>query len=219
MPKKVLPTYFEYKGFLQALREINTYKVGSKEEQRFLKKNKISLDKTPRPQDVYDDICINYNLNGYRVKVRTTIKEEPFQVSKSDSAWIIIENEQGKAVMYSQPIHRTKNFFNTMLNQFKIFQKIVDERPLCTCGADMNIEKDGLRSYRFICATGLVGSGHMKPVDVYDYIWVKLPKKLRLFLDSKKSKERYNKRKATEKGKKFGIAAEKRKPWSKEQTI
>jgi len=214
MPKKVIPTKFAYRGFTSSLIDIGFMKIGSKEEERFLKKHNINLENAPRTQDVYDDIYVFYNLNGYRAKVRTTITAEPFKVSTSDAAWIIIENERGEAVMYSQPVHRTKFFFKNLLSYAEIFQHIVNERPLCKCGADINIKKSSLRKYEYHCSMSQIDIDHDDSMEVYDFICDSLPRRLQLFSNIKFSKEKYNRKFAIRKMKIFGSRILMRKRWT-----
>lgn len=213
MPVLVLPKELEYKGFVAKLNEIDVFRISSTEETRELVKKNILLQKAPRPQDLIDDVRVYYNFNGYRLKTRTTIRETPFKVSKKDSAWVIIENEQGKAVMFAPPMHRTEHFLSNLLMQIKVFKRIIENRPMCTCGSDMNIEKNGLRDFQWKCSTGHIKFNHTASQEVYAYVYEFLSADEKKYLRKKISKEKYSKKKAEESGNVYGQAVLNRKSW------
>lgn len=214
MPELVKVNEMQYRGFISFLIELNFVKVGSREELRQLRSRGISEDQPPRPQAGKGDVWIYYTRNGYKVVVQTGVSTQPFKML-SNPAWVIIENEKGDSVFYAPPLHRTKNFLKNLLNQTAILQKIVEERPLCICNADMNIVKgEFLREYKLECSNICDTSvKHTNSIEVYESIWQKLPKKLRTYLKYKLSRENYNKFIAEQSNKVFGSAILKRKRW------
>lgn len=215
MPNKVIPKQLEYKGFREALIEDDFSLLKDYEEQRDLKKKQIHLDTPPRPQHGKGEVYVCYMLNGYRIKVQTAIISDPYKII-ANAGWVLIENEQGKAVMYAPRHHKTKNYLENMLLSARILKTIAFHRPLCQCGSDMDIEKvpGSTRDYHYICSDlDNPHDRHTEVIEVYEFIWDKISSNLRDGLKKRLSKESYNRCLASSKGKKFGVAVIQRKSW------
>lgn len=215
MPKRIIPKQLEYKGFTETLLENNFISPRGIEEYRDLKKKKINLNKPPRVQKRKGDIYVCYTLNGYRVKVQTGISNNPYQ-ALVNSGWVLIENEQGSAVMYAPRHHKTKNYLENILISANILKQIAFHRPLCQCGSDMNIEKipGSMRDYQYVCSDlDNPHYRHTEVIEVYEFIWNKISSRLRKALRKRLSKESYNRYMANSNGKNFGVGVLRRKSW------
>ena len=215
MPKKIIFTALEYRGFTALLKEHGYVELGSIEESRYLQKQGIDIENPPRHQQIKEQILVLYTMSGFRVIIRTTAKAQPFKVASSDAGWIIIENEKGNAVVFRQPFHRTLNFLQNMLDYAQIFKILLLNMPLCTCGSEIEFFKTGLRNYSIRCKMHEIALDHIDPVDMYDFVLMYLPKRLRHVVNVKRSKDAYNKSLANKKGKVFGQRVIERNRWKK----
>lgn len=216
MPRLVKVDKLQYVGFTSLAKDLGFSLVGSKEESRQLQLLGISSSQPPRSQNGKGDVLIYYTRNGYRVVVQTSISTAPFKMLKNPG-WVLIENEYGKSVFYAPPLHRTKNFLINLLNQMEILKMVALERPTCISGVNMDIVKgELLREYLFESSRASDPEiKHTPSIEVYEFIWNKLPGKLQTYLKYKLSRENYNKFIAEKSGKVFGSAILKRKRWKK----
>jgi len=138
------------------------------------------------------------------VTIWTTWLKEQRQARKIDAGWIVI-SKGDKALYFSHPIHRTKNFVKNLLNQAWIAWYRVKNRPQCPiCGSFMEIAFGrGVKSRYWLCRQDKVRLD-------WDY---GLPERAKKYLKNlRKIRARYLRTRREER-KPTHVAMKIRKPW------
>ena len=137
MPVKVVPTEDEFRRFASEMTKMAFRSYQREEMQKQF--SRLGL-KAPRPASGRE-LGFIFSANDLDVFVWTTWLTQSRTIKECDAGWVLIEQE-GRAVYFAHPIHRTQNFFQHMLQQVWLARRRVLHRPLCPepgCAAYMCI--------------------------------------------------------------------------------
>jgi len=153
--------------------------------------------------------------NGLTVYVWTTWLEESRQAREEDTGWVLIL--EGKEVKYfAQPVHRTKNFVENLLNRAWIARwRVLNRHQCCECGQFMSIAQGRhLKSRYWRCDNKTKHKGGRIVRLDWDHL---LPRKTLAYVRGlRKHRERYRERRRAE-GKPTDVAMLRRKPWQQKK--
>lgn len=209
MPAKVILDEGSFELLEQALRQMGFRRVTDVEFRTDFKRLDL---KAPRPRPGRE-VGFIFTANFLTVRIWTTWLAHENKAREVDESWILIVDGD-KAVYFSHPLHRTKNFTLNLLRQAWIARWRVLHRPLCPeCKNFMDIVRGrGLKSRYWRCGR-LTAHADRKPASLaWDH---GLPKKAKRFVKTlRKPRCRYVKRRRAE-GKPLHVALLTRKPWQR----
>lgn len=149
MPEKILPTLVEYeKGIRDKLLELGFRSITKREVSNDFER----LDLFSRnPKKGKEEGFIFYS-NGLKAIVWTTFVLSTETARDEDLGWVLIAKGD-RALYFSHPFRRTKNFAENLLNYARIAKERVLNRPLCSeCKRQMDIAQGrGIRARYWIC--------------------------------------------------------------------
>lgn len=131
MPKQVLPSELDFAYFADELEALGFREMTDEEFYESFKKKRLKAPRKryPKKQN-HRQVGFVFYAYGLRVCVWTTWLKKQDKPKKSSEAWVIIE-DKNKALYFSHPIHRTKNFVINLLRQAQIARTRIINRPLC----------------------------------------------------------------------------------------
>lgn len=148
MPPQVLPSETDFTKFELELKMRGFCPIPEEEIQNRL--GNLS-PKSPRSKHERER-GFSFSANGLTVIVWTTWLGKESRARKEDASWVIIANND-RALYFSHPIHRTKNFLKNLLRQAWLAWWRVRHRPRCPeCGKFMEIAfGSGIKSRYWKC--------------------------------------------------------------------
>jgi len=152
-----------------------------------------------------------FTANDLTVHVWTTWLGRESRTRRADEAWVLIECED-KAVYFSHPLHRTKNFMLNLLRQAWIARWRVLNRPLCPkCRNFMDIVHGrGLKSRYWSCIRTAAHADQKPAFLDWDY---GLPPKAKYYVRTLRRKRHLYEKQRRAEGKPLHVALLTRKPW------
>lgn len=203
MPKKVLPDIEAFRKFCSTMELLKFRKLATSEWRS--DRTRLGLE-APSPRRGRE-IGFCYIANGLEARVWTTVLAGEGCAREQDAGWVLVK--EGDTVKYfSHPLHRTKNFLDTLLWFARIARWRVRNRPLCPmCKARMDIVRGkGIKSRYWKCSR----QTH-KPVSLsWDY---GLPEEAQKFLRAYRKRRKQGRQKRKVAGKKIDTAVLRRKGW------
>lgn len=206
MPKLVLPTEFDFACLADELEALGFHKMTDKE----FRKTMQHISQAPRKQEGRQVGFVFY-AKGLRVCVWTTWLKYQNRPKKSAEAWVIIEDEN-RALYFSHPMHRTKNFVRTLLKQAWIARWRGLNRPRCKeCGEFMKIAPGkGIKSRYWRCYKKKKHASNRFVALDWDY---GLPPKAKKYVEGLRKRRAKYRKKRKQQGKPVDVAIKNRRPW------
>ena len=187
-------------------------KINSKAETR-VAIDRLNLErKTSKP--VYgSETGLIFTAKGLSVYVWTTFVEQAQKARDEDEGWVCIVDGD-LAVYFSEPLHRTKNFFKNLARKAWIARYRVLHRPVCEeCRGFMNITKGRSIRSRYWSCHNIDKHQNKKPSRLsWDY---KMPPRAQKFLDQKRKKSGKYNTELKKSGKETHQSIKKRNKWTR----
>lgn len=213
MPGKVIPDVSDFLAFEREMKKRDFRRIYGTEFAGDFKRLGLVA---PRPRLGRETGFIFHSNNGLTVRVWTTWLSAENTIRDVDAGWVLIADGD-KAVYFSHPIHRTKNFFLNLFRQAWIARFRVINRPLCPqCNRPMMIVHGiGLKSRYWRCNVTSVFT-HRKPQTLdWDFNLPPIAKKIVEELRKKRQRELMARKKE---GKPIRRAILSRRPWQRKAT-
>ena len=209
MPKKVLPKSSDFAYISHELEKLDFKQISVNEFCETFKRLNL---KAPRPRQGRETGFV-FTRHGLRVVVWTTWIKSQGKARDTDAAWIVIAKGD-KALYFSHPIHRTKNFCVNLLKQTWIARHRVLHRPHCSeCGRFMEIASGkGVKSRYWCCFNK---SGHKSNNLVYLEWDYNLPEKAQKYVNGLRKKRAKHRNEVRKQNKPLNQAMIKRRLWVK----
>lgn len=207
MPKQQLPKKKDFDHLKFKLQKWGFCQIS--EEKTFPEKNKRLI--SPRLRKGKESGFL-FKANNLMVIVWTTWLEKEERARDSDAGWVLIV-DQNKALYFSHPIHRTKNFIVNLLRESYVARQRIINRPICPiCGSFMNIKKGkGIKARYWACPNIFIHQDKRNSIKDWD-CGIKNPK-IRKYLEKKRKKRKKYREKIRKQGKEVKPAIMTRKPW------
>jgi hypothetical protein len=152
MPRKVVVTPEEFARFDQGMVfDLDCGYLTPEEIER--ERRNIIPPKRRRRQEKGQEVGYYFRANGLTLKVWTSWLKDKGRLRKSDQGWVLITDENNKAVHFVHPLNRTKNFLRRLYNYAKIERQRMIRRPVCPhCGTYLPIVRgDRLKERAWAC--------------------------------------------------------------------
>lgn len=211
LPKQILPNFSDFNYLREEFKLLGFKEISNDEFRKRL--NRLGL-KSPRFQKGRET-GFYFRKNGLTVTVWTTWLEKQSQARKSDAGWVVISEDgldDEKALYFSHPIHRTKNYIVNLLNQAWIAQWRVKNRPRCPqCKRFMKIVRGrAIKSRYWRC----VNKQDHQTRAVVNLDWDNsLPPKAKKYLKKLRHKRTQYKKTRRQEGKATNQSIINRNPW------
>ena len=213
MPKKQLPNSSDFNYLRKEFKLLGFNEISKGEFRQRI--NRLGL-KSPRSQKGRE-AGFYFKENGLTVTVWTTWLEKQGQARESDAGWVVISEdglEDAKAVYFSHPIHRTKNYIINLLKQAWIAQWRIKNRPHCPqCKGFMKIVRGrAIKSRYWRCAN----KQKHQTRTVVNLDWDNsLPPKAKEYLTKLRHKRTQYKNRRKQEGKTINQSIINRNPWKR----
>lgn len=211
LPEKILPNSNDFNYLKKEFKLLGFKEISNGEFSQRL--NRLGL-KSPRFQKGRET-GFYFKENGLTITVWTTWLEKQGQARESDAGWVVISEDgldDEKAVYFSHPIHRTKNFIINLLAQAWIAQWRIKNRPHCPqCKGFMKIVRGrAIKSRYWRCSNR---QKHQTRA-VVNLDWDNsLPPKAKEYLKKMRKKRAQYKGKRRQEGKRINQSIINRLPW------
>lgn len=207
MPAKVLPDERDFKQLESELLRLGFRHVTNIEFQKDFERLDL---KAPRPRPGRET-GFNFTANGLTVKVWTTWLIGKNEARETDEGWVLIAAGD-KAVYFSHPLHRTKNFNLNLLRQAWIARWRALHRPLCPkCKNFMDIVSGRALKARYWRCVRITAHTDRKPACLD---WDSgLPKRASQYVKTLRRRRARYYAKLLKQGKKPGAAIRRRIGW------
>lgn len=202
----------DFAHFEELCQELGFKKIPPDEARRRLQQ----AAKKPRQPQEGREIGFEFTTKGLIVTVWTTYLEDKneFRGKGTDAGWVLI-TQNNKAVHFSRPARRTKNFLlNLYRRVWKNWYRIL-ERPSCPeCGRFMEITRDRrhLKGRYWSCNQKELHKSGEKHTRGFNFALLLIPKVRKFIEKERKGRRRYNVRRKQD-GKQLYAAMLKRKKW------
>lgn len=150
MPEKVLPTEPDFREFYRKMCGFFGFRPLQGMEIR--KEMRWVGAQSPHRRFGHE-YGFSFHAHGLTVVVWTTWLGEEGRARDEDAGWVLIRDGR-KSVYFIHPVHRTQNFFLTLLRHARVNRKRALNRPLCPkCHDRMCITRgEGLKARYWRCS-------------------------------------------------------------------
>lgn len=207
MPRQILPSRADFQRISKELKKLGFREISSKK----VREQIVWLGlKAPRRR-LGRETGFVYHNNGLWVYVWTTWLLREGRARREDTGWVLISTIN-KALYFSRPTHRTKNFVVHLLSRAWIAKWRIDHRPSCPeCGKWMNIARGRGTGARYWSCKRVADHEDGKAVH---QPWDKnLPPKAKKYVRRLRKEKSRSRERRREEGRPVGVAPLRRRSW------